>query len=147
MTLSLPDTKGKRTISNLRLHYYWPSMSKDVEKFIRECASCAKMKGDVLPKPLWVNYPKRQVPWRLPPLIYVVHIRSLGRETNTFTDYFTRYPEAIPIPNQEAGTVAKALVTQVFARHGCPKVLSSDRGTNFVSSLSRDVQVTSNKAN
>ena len=74
----------KRTISNLRLHYYWPSMSKDVEKFIRECASCAKMKGDVLPKPLWVNYPKRQVPWRLPPLIYVVHILSLGRETSTY---------------------------------------------------------------
>jgi hypothetical protein len=53
----------------------------------------------------------------------------------TFIDHFIRYPEAIPIPNQEAVTVARALVTQVFARHGCPKMLSSDRGTNFMSAL------------
>ena len=39
-----------RTISNLPLHYYWPSMSKDVEKFIREHASCAKMKGGRTPQ-------------------------------------------------------------------------------------------------
>lgn len=48
----------KRTLSNLRLRYYWPSMSKNVEKFIRECASCAMMKGGQTPRPLWANYPK-----------------------------------------------------------------------------------------
>jgi hypothetical protein len=40
----------KRTLSNLRLSYYWPSMSKDVEKFIRECSSCARMKGERNPQ-------------------------------------------------------------------------------------------------
>jgi len=57
----------------------------------------------------------------------------------TYIDHFTRYPEAIPIPNQEAETVARALVTQVFTRHGCPQVLSSDRGTNFMSALFQEM--------
>ena len=58
----------------------------------------------------------------------------------TYIDHFTRYPEAIPIQNQEVETVTRALVTLVFTRHGCPQVLSSDRGTNFVTTFSRDVQ-------
>jgi hypothetical protein len=32
----------------------------------------------------------------------------------TYIDNFLWYPEAIPIPNQEAETIARALVTQVF---------------------------------
>jgi transposase InsO family protein len=57
----------------------------------------------------------------------------------TYICHFTRYPEAIPIPNQEAETVAETLVTQVFTRHGCPQVLSSDRGTNFMSHLFQEM--------
>jgi transposase InsO family protein len=51
----------------------------------------------------------------------------------TFIDHFTRFPEAIP--TQDAETVARALITGVFSRYGCPKILSSDRGTNFISDL------------
>jgi IS30 family transposase len=57
----------------------------------------------------------------------------------TFIEHFSRYPEAIPIPSQDAETVARALITQVFTRHGCPQVLSSDRGTNFVLIISGNV--------
>jgi hypothetical protein len=35
----------KRTLGSLRLYYYWPSMGKNVEHFIRGCESCATMKG------------------------------------------------------------------------------------------------------
>jgi transposase InsO family protein len=50
-----------------------------------------------------------------------------------FICHFSRYSEAIAIPNQEAETVARALVSQVYPRHSCPQALSSDRGTNFMS--------------
>ena len=32
------------------------------------------------------------------------------------TDYFTRWVEAYPIPNQEAGTIAKKLTDEMFLR-------------------------------
>jgi transposase InsO family protein len=56
-----------------------------------------------------------------------------------FIDHFSRYPEAIPISNQEAETVALALIIQVFTRHGCPEVLSSDKRTNFMSNLFQEM--------
>ncbi|GBM35520.1 hypothetical protein AVEN_106752-1 [Araneus ventricosus] len=49
--------------------------------------------------------------------------------------YFTKRPEAIPIPDQEASTVAEELVRIWISRYGVPMILHSDQGTNFNSSL------------
>jgi hypothetical protein len=53
-------------------------------------------------------------------------------------DYFTRWPEAYAIPNQEASTVAKALVTN-FCRFGVPWGLRIGQGHNFESRVIREV--------
>ncbi|GBO31697.1 hypothetical protein AVEN_36944-1 [Araneus ventricosus] len=50
-------------------------------------------------------------------------------------DYFTKWPEAIPIPNQEASTVVEELVRAWISRYGVPMILHSDQGTNFNSAL------------
>jgi hypothetical protein len=117
-------------------------MLKDVEKFIRECTSCAKMKGGRTPLAPLGELPETIGPMEMTSIDicgpYPI-TRKKNRYLLTFIDHFTRYPEAIPITNQEASTVAKALVTQVFARHGCPQVLSSDRGTNFMSTLFQEM--------
>lgn len=46
-------------------------------------------------------------------------------------DYFTKWPEAYALPNQEAETIADALIGGVFSRFGMPSVLHSDQGRNF----------------
>jgi transposase InsO family protein len=48
-------------------------------------------------------------------------------------DYFTKWPEAYAIANQEASTIAEALVTNFFCRFGIPLELHSDQGSNFES--------------
>ncbi|GBM18796.1 Retrovirus-related Pol polyprotein from transposon 412 [Araneus ventricosus] len=50
-------------------------------------------------------------------------------------DYFTKWPEAILIPDQEASTVAEVLVRTWISHYGVPMILHSDQGTNFNSSL------------
>ncbi|XP_042230040.1 protein NYNRIN-like [Homarus americanus] len=50
-------------------------------------------------------------------------------------DYFTKWPEAYAIPNQEATTVARVLVDQFFCRFGIPHELHSDQGRNFESAV------------
>ncbi|GBN81999.1 Retrovirus-related Pol polyprotein from transposon 412 [Araneus ventricosus] len=50
-------------------------------------------------------------------------------------DYFTKWPEAIPIPDQEASTVAEELVQSWISCYGVPMILHSDQGTNFNSAL------------
>ena len=50
-------------------------------------------------------------------------------------DYFTKWPEAYPVPNQEATTVARVLVDEFFCRFGIPYELHSDQGRNFESKV------------
>ncbi|GBL78710.1 hypothetical protein AVEN_65270-1 [Araneus ventricosus] len=50
-------------------------------------------------------------------------------------DYLTKWPEAIPITDQEASTVAEELVRSWISCYGVPMMLHSDQGTNFNSVL------------
>ena len=52
-------------------------------------------------------------------------------------DYFSRWMEVLPIPNQEASTVADKLVDEVFLRLSAPEQLHSDQGHQFESQLIR----------
>jgi len=54
-------------------------------------------------------------------------------------DYFTKWMEALPVPNQEAVTVAKKLVDEVFLRYSIPEQLHSDQGAQFESQLMGEV--------
>ena len=50
-------------------------------------------------------------------------------------DHFTKWYEAIPLPDQTAITTANALVDHWISRFGCPHSLHSDQGRNFESKL------------
>jgi transposase InsO family protein len=51
------------------------------------------------------------------------------------TDYFSKWVEPLAIKNQEAETVASALINEFIARYGCPTSIYSDRGAQFTSRL------------
>ena len=50
-------------------------------------------------------------------------------------DYFTKWPEAYALSNQEAETVAKVLVDQFVSLFGTPAQLHSAQGRNFESQV------------
>ena len=54
-------------------------------------------------------------------------------------DYFTRWTEAYPVPNQEAVTVASVVAEQFIARFGVPQVIHTDQGANFESALFKEL--------
>ena len=54
-------------------------------------------------------------------------------------DYFTKWVEAIPIPNQEASTVAESVVTKFICVFGVPLQIHTDQGTNFESKLFQEI--------
>jgi hypothetical protein len=74
----------------------------------------------------------------------VVVIDLLGTGTTTrngnkymlvMVDLLSKWPEAIPIPDKEASTVARAFVNGCVARHGCPEIVISDQGSEFTNEM------------
>ena len=54
-------------------------------------------------------------------------------------DYFTRWAEAYPLPNQEAATVAQKLTQEMFFWFSPPEQLHSDQGRQFESELIAEI--------
>ena len=55
------------------------------------------------------------------------------------SDHFTRWAEALPIPDATTPSVASALHTEIFSRFGIPEQLHSDQGTQFESELMKEL--------
>ena len=131
---------GKRkTIDRLIPHFFWPKMIKEIAAYCKSCDVCQHVgKGSkpsvapLVPLPI-LSEPFAKI------TIDVVGPLPKSKGTNnrfilTVMDMATHYPEAIPLPDHKASTVAKALTT-VFSRFGFPQEIQSDRGTDFMSEL------------
>ena len=56
----------------------------------------------------------------------------------TMMDYATRYPEAVPLKDIQAETIAEALVN-MSTRVGVPKEILSDQGSQFLSAVMKEM--------
>ncbi|GBM36474.1 Retrovirus-related Pol polyprotein from transposon 412, partial [Araneus ventricosus] len=127
-----------KTLSKTRERFYWDRLRADVENWCRECHACGARKG-----------PKTKTEGRLQrynagtpferialDILGPFPVTTKGnRYVLVLMDYFTKWPEAIPIPDQEASTVAEELVRSWISCYGVPMILHSDQGTNFNSAL------------
>lgn len=126
-----------RCYLSIRRKYFWKCMHADVQRHIASCQNCQQCKYPVnLSKaPLRPLEPK-QIFGR-----WAVDILKLPRSKEGYNyillcvESLTRWPEAIPLKDQSALTIAQALFREIFSRFGCPKKLLSDRGPNFMSSI------------
>lgn len=64
---------------------------------------------------------------------------SDNRYVLTLFDCFTKWTEAITVPDQTAATIAKAFLNNIICYFRCSLQLHSDRGSNFESEVFQDV--------
>ena len=127
-----------KTVERVRKIFFWSGLRQDVESWCRNCEVCCRQNNlRVKPRaPLVtskVDYPGERVATD----IVGPFLKSANgsKYILVVSDYFTRWTEAFPIPNQEALTVARVFVNEYVCRCGVPVQLHTDQGRNFESKM------------
>ena len=129
----------EKTMERARRQGYWVNMFHDVTQY---CLNCSKCQAAKLPMP--TRAPLEPVPIGRPWQMIAVGILEVptsyqqNRYLLVIQDYFTKWAEAVPLPDQTAERISKELV-KVFTTFGMPEFLHSDQGRNFESSVLRQV--------
>ena len=126
-----------KTLEKIRQRYYWPGFKTDVKHHILRCDKCQKRSGP--PQ----KHRHSLVDWKISYPFHHIGLDFLGplptsngcRYILLIGDHFTKWYEAIPLPDQTAATTSDALLERWICRFGCPYSIHTDRGTNFESQL------------
>jgi hypothetical protein len=134
--LPIADHPGfVQTYSKMARSYYWPGMSKDIRKHVKECDLCQRTKvsnqppiGELHPLPI----PQR--PWQSIGMGSIPVSRSGNHMILIIVDRLTKMAHFIPTTtNVTAKQTAELFLRHVFQYHGIPDSISSDRDPKFTS--------------
>lgn len=129
--LSHPGIRA--SVKLVAARFVWPKMNREVALWARSCLDCQRAKihrhtktplGTFDAPTARFQHVHVDLVGPLPPSKGFIYLL-------TCVDRFSRWPEAIPLPNCSSETAAKAFLERWVALYGCPVTVTSDRGSHF----------------
>ena len=126
----------RRTTATIKRNYNWNGMGDDIGQHVRNCRFCKLRKPDNLRAKVPIQeYSRMNRPFDR------VHADLAGPFNKSINDNvyillvkdaMTKFLILIPLKNKTAEEVTNAFSRVVLPNYGPPKVLITDRGTDFV---------------
>jgi len=122
---------ANKTFNKIKERFYWPRMQAAIEKYIRECDNCQKIKASIKSvapmKPIEASRPLELVTTDITgPL-------PKTKRNNAYLlliiDHFTKFLKMYLIKNMLESTVANQILNYIF-NFGIMDNILSDQGTN-----------------
>ena len=127
----------KATRKLIGASYVWQTMTKDIQKWVKQCIACQSSKVSKHNKAPYQTFPEPSGKFQH---IHIDIVGPLPTNQNytyllTVIDRFSRWPAAIPIKGITAQECAEALINGWIQYYGTPTNIVTDRGRQFTSAL------------
>ena len=109
---------------------------KDIDDYIHSCVTCQRVnKRNEKPSNL-LHCIEVTSSWHRIGVDLIVSLprTASGNSYVVTCDYFTKWPDAMALPDKSAAGVAKFLDV-LITRHGCPSIIQTDQGREFVNQV------------
>ena len=131
-----------RMMSNMKRRYFWTGMQNDIATYVKHCGKCQRNKHtNTRRQPMTIST-TGQTSFEKIFVDLVGPLQETERGNKyilTIQDELTKFTENIPLQNKEAETVAKGFTEQFILRHGIPKRIASDQGTEFMNQVFKTI--------
>ena len=131
-----------KTYRRIQLTWFWPGMVGYIRRAVNSCEICqsAKHSRDTQVQSQQRLFAGR--PWQVVSLDLVGPLQKTPRGNSmilVISDHFTRWKDAIAIPDGTAITIVETLERQVFNYFGLPERIHTDRGAQFEGQLLKEL--------
>ncbi|XP_006605138.1 uncharacterized protein [Glycine max] len=114
---------------------YWPSMLKDCIEFAKGCQECQKHAGIQHVPASELHSIIKPWPFRGWALDLIGEIKPASSKNQRYIivgiDYFTKWIEAVPLPNVDQEAVISFIQNYIIYRFGIPETITTDQGSVF----------------
>ncbi|XP_022897597.1 uncharacterized protein LOC111411281 [Olea europaea var. sylvestris] len=125
-----------RTLALISASFFWPTMNREVEKFVSRCRMCHVAKGKAINAGLYRPLPVTSAPWIDISMDFVLGLPRTQRGNDSIfvvVDRFSKMVHFIPCKRTtDAIKVSQLFFREIYRSHGLPTSIVSDRDTRFI---------------